>query len=116
MSVVIADKSAAARMEKPIMTTLTDREKALYEIAKECRTQGRLNGEPRWFLEKFDNILRAYDPPKEKVYVMPTWDEFAKGQLKADFSEKITAVGFGPYFITDSGYNALREASAKEQE
>ncbi len=116
MSVVIADKSAAARMEKPIMTTLTDREKALVEAARDLQG-GWFDHEDRE--RKYDKLriaLRAYDPPKEKVYVMPTWDEFAKGQLKADFSEKITAVGFGPYFITDSGYNALREASAKEQE
>lgn len=44
MSVVIADKSAVARMEKPIMATLTDREKALVEAAREVMFQWEKRG------------------------------------------------------------------------
>lgn len=63
--------------------TLTDRERALVEAAKEIASVWQqLGGEQYYtFMQKrLVSALRAYDPPKVKRYCMPEWEDFARGR------------------------------------
>lgn len=94
---------------------LTTREKALVEAARRLQGQYDFQGTNPVTTE-FISALRAYDPPKPKVYVLPEWEELTKHGcigVNADCGQYIIWNGVPLY---RGAYNHLRELTAKEQE
>ena len=107
---------------------LTTREKALVEI---CRKVFKYNKHglvsPGDMMEGDDLVavlkaLRAYDHPKPKIPVMPTWEEFI---ARNNFPKGVSGDVWGRAFkwarangmsIYEEQYNTIRELTAKEQE
>lgn len=103
------------------MTTLTDREKALVEAARAIADYNSPHGTSTFYgsYSRLMTALRAYDPPKEKVYVLPTWEEFINGKQTGRASPFVASEVYaegGGRLVYRGVYNAIREATAKEQE
>lgn len=99
------------------MTDLSPREKALVEAVRELFK----NDDSSICLDvglKLHHALRAYDPPKPKIPVLPPWEEFldSVSAATAFYGTGKEYVVIGGVTIVCNEYNAIRTLTSKEQE
>jgi hypothetical protein len=100
------------------MTDLSPREKALVEAVREIVHDYGDTMSGSGLYEQFEKALRAYDPPKPKIPVLPPWEELLslEGVQIADFNDPPETISIGWCLVRKEQYEAIRTLTSKEQE
>lgn len=107
--------NALSDVEK--LKSLLDAAERLLERIDHNGGVGPYKGGPAFVVEPFRQALRAYDPPKPKIPVLPPWEEFCKrAETKwlHDGANWQTATISG-VTVHMEDYEAIRTLTSKEQ-